>query len=895
MTLKTKSLSISATTLAVIALSMALFNDYNNQNDSIITNLIVTEKILGAEDKIHKYFTNDTPDLEAAKQVVETIPGIIRPLEVTGLTGDELHSLVTVKLSFVRIKRLLQDLSGVQDLSAPELQQVRNELSKIETSTAAFREAFGRRSEQERRVKKNIVLFLYLTGGTGILFVLMGLYRYFIGPILTLSAEIKDVRDGKKKTISIYPVEDEIGRLSEFTNQTLRELYQSNEALSKRLEMQNAFSDILKASQEAEDVDRFLAKVLDTILSLKWLNIMGKGSVFLVDDIDPNTLVLRAEKNFSPSQKSACARVALGTCICGQAARSGELVYGYFSRDDHQHTHGNDSPHGHYCLPIKHEQTVLGIISLYFEEENALGDMERSFIDAVSLLVTKSLVIKKHAEREHLITRAIEESGEGIMIADRSGIISYINPALERLTGYSRQELIGTAMDAQILPGELLPQTVATILQGALWSGVLNNRRKDGSKYQEHMTVVPVRNERGEVMQFVASRRDMTKERRLEEQLAQAQKMELIGRLAGGIAHDFNNFMTAILGYSGVVMKNLKDARALKGMETMIKAAKMAANLTRQLLAFSRKQVIRPKVMNINMVIEESVRMLKHIIQEDIELEVLLAPDLGNAKADPGQLEQALMNLVVNAKDAMPAGGKLTIQTSNVCIDRTYAQSALDVLPGEYVLISASDTGQGMTAEVKTHLFEPFFTTKEQGKGTGLGLAMVHGIVKQNGGHITVHSVVGEGTTFRIYLPRVMDAVEQEKKDREDKDLLRGLETVLVVEDQEVVRELAVDLLSDLGYTVMEAKDGMVALDLCRRYRGKVHVLLTDVIMPKLGGRELAARVREIHPETRVLYMSGYEDGMIARHGVLDEDIDLMSKPFTEASLARDIRKVLDR
>jgi len=895
MTLKAKSIILSLVTLAIIALSMTLFNDYNTQNNSIITNLLVTEKILSAEDQVHEYFTDDKPDIEAAKRVVETIPRITQPLEIKGLTRDELHSLVTVKLSFVRIKRLLQEMSNAQDLSAPERQQVRNELMKIETSTAAFRESFGRRSEQERMVKKNIVIFLYLTGGTGIILALIGFYFYFIGPILTLSAEIKDVRDGKRETISVYPVEDELGRLSEFTNQTLRELSKSNEALSKRLEMQNAFSAILKASQEAEDVDRFLTEVLDTILSLKWLNIMVKGGVFLVDDIDPNTLVLRAEKNFSEPQKSACARVPMGTCICGQAAKSGELVYDYFDKDDHQHTYQNNFPHGHYCIPIKHEQNVLGIISLYFEEKHALGDIERSFIDAVSLIVTESLIIKKHAEREHLITRAIEESGEGIMIANRNGVIAYINPALERLTGYARNELVGTTIAAQILPGELPPQTVSDILRGTLWSGVLNNRRKDGSKYQEHMTVVPVRNEQGDVIQFVASRRDITKERRLEEQLAQAQKMELIGRLAGGIAHDFNNFMTAILGYSGVVMKNLKDARALKGMETMVNAAKMAANLTRQLLAFSSKQVIRPKVMNINMVIEESVRMLKHIIQEDIELAVQIAPDLGNAKADTGQIEQALMNLVVNAKDAMPAGGKLIIQTANVCIDKTYAQNTLDVVPGEYVMITVSDTGQGMTNEVKAHLFEPFFTTKEQGKGTGLGLAMVHGIVKQNGGYITVYSEVGKGTTFRIYLPRVMDAVEQENKDQEDMDLLRGSETVLVVEDQDVVRELAVDLLSGLGYSVMEAKDGMVALELCMRYRGKIQLLLTDVVMPKLGGRELAARVRDLHPETRVLYMSGYADGTIAHHGMLEEGIDLIPKPFTEAGLVKEVRKVLDR
>jgi len=354
--------------------------------------------------------------------------------------------------------------------------------------------------------------------------------------------------------------------------------------------------------------------------------------------------------------------------------------------------------------------------------------------------------------------------------------------------------------------------------------------------------------------------------------------------------------MTAILGYSGVVMKNLKeDSRARKGMETMVNATKMAANLTRQLLAFSRKQALRPTVMNLNTIIEEMVRMLKRIIGEDVELEIKAAPDLGNAKADAGQIEQALMNLVVNAKDAMPRGGKLIITTSNAVLDEAFSQTTSDVAPGEYVMITVSDTGEGMTDEVKAHLFEPFFTTKDQGKGTGLGLAMVHSIVKQNGGHIFVYSEVGKGATFRIYLPRVREEVVREKNESEDMDKLRGTETVLVVEDQDVVREMAVALLSDLGYTVMEAKDGLVALELCRRYRGKIHLLLTDVIMPRLGGRELADQVRELHPESRVLYMSGYTDETISHHGILEQGAELVPKPFTEAVLVTAVRKVLDR
>jgi len=895
MTLKVKSIIVAFFILVSIALSMALFSDYDTLSNSLITNLLVTEKILSAENELYRNFTGEQ-DFNEAGRVIETIPGLTRDLNIKGLTPEELHHFVEVKMSFIRIGRLIRTMSTEGNHSGPELRQIHDELRKIETVTVEFRKSFGLRTEQEKSLKKNASIFLYLSVGAGIILILIGFYRYFIGPILLLSADIKDVRDGKKDAISVYPVKDEIGRLTDFTNQTLKELSRSNEALSQRLEMQNAIAAVLKASQESEDTNGFLNKVLETILSLKWLGLMSKGAVFLVDETDPNTLVLRAEKNYPESQKKVCARVAVGVCICGQVVKSGVSFYDTLFSAMHQHTYDEIYPHGHYCVPIKHEQDVLGVINLYLEEGHVLSESERVFIDAISLIVTESLIVRRHAEREHLITRAIEESGEGTMIADRNGIIEYVNPALERMTGYAEMELIGTPLAKQIRPGELMPRTIVEILQGNLWSGILKNKRKDGSEYQEHMTVIPVRGAGGDVAQFVAIRRDITKERRLEAQLAQAQKMELLGRLAGGIAHDFNNYMTAILGYSGVVMKNLKeDSRARKGMETMVNATKMAANLTRQLLAFSRKQALRPTVMNLNTIIEEMVRMLKRIIGEDVELEIKAAPDLGNTKADAGQIEQALMNLVVNAKDAMPRGGKLALTTSNAVLDEAFAQTTADLTPGEYVMITVSDTGDGMTDEVKARLFEPFFTTKDQGKGTGLGLAMVHSIVKQNGGHIFVYSEVGKGATFRIYLPRVREEVVREKHENEDMDRLRGVETVLVVEDQDVVREMAVALLSDLGYTVMEAKDGQVALELCKRYRGKIHLLLTDVIMPRLGGRELADQVRELHPESRVLFISGYTDETISHHGILEQGAELVTKPFTESVLLTAVRKVLDR
>lgn len=895
MTLKAKSIIISFLTFAVIILLLKLFGDYNSLNNSIITNLLVTENILSAEDEIYKSLSGGEPDIETAQQVVESMPQTTRPLQVKGLTRDELHHLVTVKMSFIRIGRLLQTMPVDKKLSGPETGQVRNELVKIETSVKEFRESFSIRTEREKTFKKNMVTVVYLSAGLGVLFVLIGFYRYFIGPILTMSAQIKAVRDGRRENISPYNARDELGRLSDFTYQTLDELRKSHEALSERYGMQYAISEIIRASQKTEDIDAFLKMVIDTILSIKWLCIQCKGGISLIDDKNPDRLVLRAEKGFSDAHKNACREVPLGACLCGKTALSGKSICKPSCDNEHEITYDDMSPHGHYCVPIKQGNSVLGVLNLYLDEGHVLSKTELEFIEAVSMIIAETLIMKRLAESEHLITRAVEESGEGVMIANRKGIIEYTNPALERITGYAKSELLGTDLAAHIGQVEFAGSEGGNILDGTIRAGVAKNRRKDGKEYQEYITVIPVRDETGAIIKFVSIRRDITKERLLEDQLAQAQKMELIGRLAGGIAHDFNNYMTAILGYSGIVMKGLKeDSPARKGIETMINAAKMAANLTRQLLAFSRKQIIRPEVLNLNSVIQEMEKMLRRVTGEDIEFEVVSTPELWNVRVDAGQIEQVLMNLVVNAKDAMPGGGRFVIETSNAVLDETYAKSHINASPGEYVMLSVSDTGHGMTDEVKTHIFEPFFTTKEKGKGTGLGLAMVHGIVKQNNGHIHVYSEYGSGTTFRIYLPRVQEQAERERMDKEPANLPRGTETVLVVEDQEAVRQVAADILSGLGYTVIEARDGADALDLCGRYHGRIHLLLTDVIMPKMGGRDLADKIRELHPEIRVLYMSGYTDDTIAYHGILNKGIHLIHKPFTESGLAKEVRKALD-
>jgi signal transduction histidine kinase len=383
--------------------------------------------------------------------------------------------------------------------------------------------------------------------------------------------------------------------------------------------------------------------------------------------------------------------------------------------------------------------------------------------------------------------------------------------------------------------------------------------------------------------------------RQSEEQLRQVQKIEAVGRLAAGVAHDFNNILTAITGHSELLLRQLDaDDPRRKNAEQIEKAAYRAAALTRQLLIFSRKQVIEPRVLKLNAVILNLEKMLRRLIGEDIEFCTLLDPAAGHIKADPGQIEQVIMNLAVNARDAMPTGGKLTVTTANTTLDQNHLKNFPDMGAGDYVMLAIADTGTGMSEEVKAHLFEPFFTTKPSGKGTGLGLATCFGIVKQNTGHINVHSELGRGTTFKIYFPQVQSALEPPRAHITPTEAAGGNETVLLVEDEPVVRELAVATLREKGYTVVEAVNGEEGLRLARQHDGKIDLVLTDVVMPVMGGKEMADALRTSHPDTKVLFTSGYTEDAMGHHGVLRPGIVFLQKPYLTAVLARKVREVLD-
>lgn len=491
------------------------------------------------------------------------------------------------------------------------------------------------------------------------------------------------------------------------------------------------------------------------------------------------------------------------------------------------------------------------------------------------------------------------------VMTDVNGTITFCNDYLLRLTGWERDEAIGRNWFELFIPDDEM-ERVWSLLNDTPADGFITPhfenkiKTRSGEQRLVRWTNTTLRDVAGEIVGVAALGDDITDFRKAqaalrksEEQLRQAQKMEAIGQLAGGIAHDFNNLLTAIIGYSELTLLKLTPEDPLgANIEEIKKAGNRAAGLTRQLLAFSRKQLLQPKVLDLNEVVSELEKMLRRLIGEDIELKTVLRAELGRIKADPGQLEQVIMNLVVNARDAMPYGGELIIETKNSYLEENPAEH-FAIKPGPYVLITVSDSGQGMDQETQLHIFEPFFTTKDLGKGTGLGLSTVYGIIKQSDGYIWVDSEPGQGTTFKIYLPRVDEAAEAYKQDgQKDEAGSRGNETILLVEDDYIVRNLVRDVLKSYGYTVLEAACGSEALEICGN--NKIDLLLTDVIMPEMSGGELSRRLLEMCPDVKILFMSGYTDDSIIRHNILSSDITFIQKPFTPPDLARRLREVLD-
>jgi two-component system, cell cycle sensor histidine kinase and response regulator CckA len=550
-------------------------------------------------------------------------------------------------------------------------------------------------------------------------------------------------------------------------------------------------------------------------------------------------------------------------------------------------------------VPLQTPSETIGVMVVRnHETENAYTKRDVEFLSSVAQQIALAIERKRAEEKlrqsEARLRVLIEQLPAVLWTVDNElRLTSAVGAGLARL-GLKPNDVVGMSLpnyfgtvDPTFLPIAAHRRAVAgeSVTFHAEW--------KEGS-YACH--VEPLRNASGEIQGAICMALDVTERKQLEEQFRQAQKMEAVGRLAGGIAHDFNNLLMVIQGYADLMIDRFAATDPLRRNAVQIQAAaQKASGLTQQLLAFSRKQMLAPKVLNIQTVVSDMEKMLRRLIGEDVELQTASCPDLGLVKADRSQIEQVIMNLAVNARDAMPGGGRLTIETANVEFDASLSHPPAVLSPGKYVMLAVTDNGCGMDEKTQAHVFEPFFTTKEKGKGTGLGLATVYGIVKQSGGYVWVYSEPGHGTTFKIYLPRAEEGATSDPRELSSagRSLPRGTEVVLLVEDEKGVRDLAREYLELSGYSVIEAEDGYTALELTAMHAGPIHLLITDVVMPGISGRELADRVRNIRPDVKVLYMSGYTDQSVVHHGILDGDAVLLQKPFSMATLASKLREIL--
>jgi PAS domain S-box-containing protein len=689
------------------------------------------------------------------------------------------------------------------------------------------------------------------------------------------------------------------------TLQDITERKNAEEEISRNYDTQAVINSLLRLSLENILLEDILNRALDLVLSIPWLVVQSKGAIFLVEH-DPGFLVLKAQKNLDERIKKICARVPMGKCICGQAAITGEIVFFDSVDERHEISYAGMEPHGHYCVPIIYSRKILGVVSVYVNDGHKSNEGEREFLITISNTLA-GMIVRKQAEdslveSEQKLQAITDTATDGIIMIDHEEKVIYWNSSASSMLGYSLEEIMGKNIMV-IIPqryrethalafkkfmetgrGSLLGKTYEVFAVG-----------KDGTEIPVELSVSGIRL-KGK-WHATGIIRDISERKKLESQLMQAQKMEAVGQLSGGIAHDFNNILSAIIGYGNLILMKMREDDPLRtNVLHLLEAADRAASLTHSLLAFSRKQILNPRPIDLNEIIRRVEMLLRRVIGEDIEVHTVFKQDTVMVNADSGQIEQALMNLATNARDAMPQGGSLLIETEVRELDDVFIRAYGYGEVGTYVVVSVTDTGMGMDEVTRKRIFEPFFTTKAVGKGTGLGLAMVYGIIKQHQGFINVYSELGKGTTFKIYLPLIVSELEKQRITRSvpEEKVQGGSETVLIAEDDEALRTLFRTVLSEAGYMVIEAEDGIDAVIKFINNKDVVKLILLDMIMPKKSGKEAYDEIIKVRPDVKILFMSGYTADIKSTEELLQKGVEFILKPISPRDLLKRVRTCLD-
>lgn len=682
-----------------------------------------------------------------------------------------------------------------------------------------------------------------------------------------------------------------------------RERRKAEEQLHESYQTLTVLNKILVATLQPVPLESLLDMVIDHVVSIPWLSLETERGIFLAED---GWLILKTKRNLPASLQTMCARIPFGRCLCGRAALSGKIEFADRIDERHEIKYEGIPPHGHYCVPIKSADRILGVINLFVKEGHVRNEREEDFLNAIANVLAGIIQLKqaedllrKSEERYKRLLESITDYIYTVIVENGCPVSTIHGPGCAAITGYTSEEY---AADPYLWykmvydeDKELVIEQLNKVLSGKEVKP-LEHRiiHKNGSIRWVRNTIVARYDEQGRVIAYDGLITDITEQKRIEEQLRHAQKMEAIGQLAGGIAHDFNNILNVIMGFGSLIEMNLKEDDPNRiHLKEILNAGERATHLTRALLAFSRKQIIEPKPQNLNEIIKGFEKILRRIIGEDIELKTELSEKDLTVFVDRGQIEQVLMNLATNARDAMPDGGDLIIETGTIQIDEEYIKRHGYGEPGIYALLSVTDSGIGMDEKTRERIFEPFFTTKEAGRGTGLGLAMVYGIIKQHDGFINVYSELGKGTTFKIYLPLIMSEVKEERIEPTAYPE-GGKETVLVAEDDQAVRKLTRDILERFGYKVIAAEDGEDAIEKFINNKEDIKLLLLDVIMPKKNGKEVYEEIKKINPGIKALFLSGYTANLIHKKGILDEGLNFILKPVSPKELLRKVREVLD-